>query len=221
MKFSTRTLDILKNFSTINSGIVVKQGSRLRTMSAQKNILAEANVDETFPVDFAIYDLTSLIGLLSMNKDESEIDFDTNQLTIRGYSGRSRTSYRFTSKELVISPPDKDLVLPTEDAKFTLSADDFNHLQKVASVLQSPQMIVQAESGKLYMHTVDLQNDSANTMRLEIGDTDASDFRVVLRTENMKLMPATYNVTVTLKGFTRFESADGRMRYWISTEATA
>ena len=54
MKISNDTRNVLKNFSTINSGIRVKTGNKLETISNMKNILAVATVDEWFPHDFSI-----------------------------------------------------------------------------------------------------------------------------------------------------------------------
>ena len=56
MKLSDNTLTILKNFAGINNSILVKEGNKLRTISVAKNILAEADITEEFPRDFAIYD---------------------------------------------------------------------------------------------------------------------------------------------------------------------
>ena len=52
MKISNDTRNVLKNFSTINSGIKVQSGKQLQTISNMKNILAVATVDEEFPQDF-------------------------------------------------------------------------------------------------------------------------------------------------------------------------
>ena len=84
MKLSEQTVNILKNFSTINQNILVKEGTQLRTMSTMKNILAEANVTEMFPRDFGIYDLNEFLGVLTLVKD-AELKFDNDSdLTVNG-----------------------------------------------------------------------------------------------------------------------------------------
>ena len=50
MKLSDSTLTVLKNFAGINNSILVKEGKKLRTISVAKNILAEANITESFLV---------------------------------------------------------------------------------------------------------------------------------------------------------------------------
>lgn len=220
MKISNETLDVLKNFSQINTGLVVKAGSEINTISPQKNILARAKVSESFPTEFAVYDLTSFLGVLSMYKDSPEVDFGNESLTVNGYGGRSKIVYRYTEKSLILTPPDKNLALPSEDVTFTLSVDDLTHLKRAAAILQSPEIKVDVEDGKIFVSAIDMKNNAANVMRLEVGSTNASSVSVILKTENLKLMDLTYNVTICTKGISKFESADGRLTYWIATEAT-
>ena len=54
MKLSEKTLNLLKNFSTINQSILFKKGSSLRTISVMKNILAEAVLEDEIPRDYGI-----------------------------------------------------------------------------------------------------------------------------------------------------------------------
>jgi hypothetical protein len=74
MKLSDNALAILKNFAGINNSILVKQGNKLRTISVAKNILAEAEIKEEFPRDFAIYDLNQFLNGLSLHQDP-DLDF--------------------------------------------------------------------------------------------------------------------------------------------------
>lgn len=219
MKISNETLEVLKNFSQINTGLVVKSGSEINTISPQKNILARAKVSESFPTEFAIYDLTSLLGVLSMYKDSPEVNFGKESLTVSGYGGRSNIVYRYTEKSLILTPPEKNLALPSEDVTFTLSTDDLTHLKRAAAVLQSPEIKVDVEDGKIFVSAIDMKNNAANIMRLEIGETSASALSVILKTENLKIMDSTYNVVICTKGISKFESTDGKLTYWIATEA--
>ena len=74
MKLSDNALAILKNFAGINNSILVKEGNKLRTISVAKNILAEAEIKEEFPRDFAIYDLNQFLNGLSLHQDP-DLDF--------------------------------------------------------------------------------------------------------------------------------------------------
>ena len=66
MNLSEKTFNLLKNFSTINQSILFKKGNTLRTMSVMKNILAEADIEENIPQDFAIYDLVRFLNGISL-----------------------------------------------------------------------------------------------------------------------------------------------------------
>ena len=83
MKLSENTISILKNFASINQSILIKSGSKIRTMPKLKTILAQAEVEEVFPKDFAIYDLNQFLNGLSLHQDP-ELDFSNdNYLVIR------------------------------------------------------------------------------------------------------------------------------------------
>ena len=66
MKLSEHTVDVLKNFATINQNLVIKEGSTLTTMSAMKNIVAKAEVEESFDKEVAIYDLNEFLASISL-----------------------------------------------------------------------------------------------------------------------------------------------------------
>ena len=116
MKLSPETITTLKNFASINQSILVKNGSKLRTISVMKNILAEAEVKETFPKDFAIYDLNQFLNGLSLHQDP-DLDF-TNDSHVIIREGKRRVKYFFADPEVIVTPPDKELELPSQDVCF-------------------------------------------------------------------------------------------------------
>ena len=81
MKISHYTTSVLKNFSTINQNLVIKEGNTITTMSAMKNIVAKAEVEETFPQQIAIYDLNEFLGALSLFTSPV-LDFSDNYVMI-------------------------------------------------------------------------------------------------------------------------------------------
>ena len=91
MKLSDRTINLLKNFASINQSILFKQGNQLRTISVMKNILAEANVDEDFPQDFGVYDLSQFLNSLGLFQ-EPELNF-TGQSFVNIKEGKQRSKY--------------------------------------------------------------------------------------------------------------------------------
>ena len=145
MKLSDKTHTILKNFAGINNSILVKQGNSLRTISVAKNILAEASIDEEFPKDFAIYDLNQFLNGLGLHQDP-EMDFgQESYLTIR--EGKRRVKYFYADPAVIVSPPEKEITLPSEDVHFQLDSIALEKLLKAAAVYQLPDLSAIGEAG--------------------------------------------------------------------------
>ena len=100
MKLSSNTLNILNNFSTINSGITVKSGNELTTVSAMKNIFAKAVVDETFNQEHSIYDLSEYLGAVSLFDTP---DFEFNGESVNVVEGDNSVTYYYADPQMVIS----------------------------------------------------------------------------------------------------------------------
>jgi hypothetical protein len=220
MKLSTETMTILKNFSSINSGILFKKGSTLSTVSTSKTVLAQATLQEDFPEEFAIHDLTNFLSVLTLGKDTPELDFDDKHVVVKSLGGRSKIKYRFADKNMIVIPPEKTIVLPSQDVSFTINEDDYDWIAKTANVLQSPHIAIEGIDGKLKLTSFDAKNDAANVNSVEIGETDKV-FKSVFKTENLKMIPGSYDVTVSSKGISHFKNKKNPIEYWIATEKDA
>ena len=196
MKLSDNTLTILKNFAGINNSILVKQGDKLRTISVAKNILAEAIVDEQFPRDFAVYDLNQFLNGLSLHQDP-EMDFkEDSYLTIR--EGKRKVKYFYADPNVIISPPDKAIELPSDDVQFKLDTSSLEKLLKAAAVYQLPDFCVVGEAGVVKLVVRDKKNDTSNEYAVVVGETD-KEFVFNFRVENIKIIPGAYDVVVSSK----------------------
>jgi len=217
MKLSNETLNVLKNFAGINSGIEFKMGNKIATISSTKTVLAKATLTDEFPQDFCIYDLNQFLSVHSLNKD-TELDFDAQHVIFK--SGRSETKYRTTVKTMIVSPPDKDLKLPTIDGEFKLKEEDLAQVLKNAAVLVSSHIAFQSDGSKVTVSTFDAKDDSAHTNTIEIGaDSNSKPFRAVFLTENFKMIPGSYIVEVSSQGLATFKNEKGDLQYWIAVEA--
>ena len=215
MKLSDNTLSLLKNFSTINQSILFKQGSKLRTISVMKNILAEATVDEELPKDFGIYDLNQFLNGLGLLQSP-ELDFDNDgHVVIR--EGKMRSKYFFADPQVIITPPDKEITLPTEDVSFELSTQQLDKLLKAAGIYQLPDLAVIGEAGVVKLLVRDKKNDTSNTFAVTVGETDKQ-FTFNFKIENIKILPGTYEVVVSQKLLSKFTNKDRDLRYYISLE---
>ena len=215
MKLSESTLSLLKNFSTINQSILFKQGSRLRTISVMKNILAEATINEEFPKDFGIYDLNQYLNGLALHNNP-ELNFEAdNYVVIK--EGRSRSKYFFADPSVIITPPDKSIDLPSEDVTFDLSTDQLDKLLKAAAIYQLPDLSVVGGDGVVKVLVRDKKNDTSNDYSVIVGETEST-FSFNFKVENIKILPGTYSVVVSQKLLSRFTNKNQDLVYFIALE---
>ena len=215
MNLSDNTLTILKNFAGINNSILVKEGTQLRTISVAKNILAEAVIDEEFPRDFAIYDLNQFLNGLSLHQDP-EMDFkEESYLSIR--EGKRRVKYFFADPNVIISPPDKDITLPSEDVHFQLDSTSLEKLLKAAAVYQLPDFCVVGGDGVVKLVVRDKKNDTSNEFAIVVGETD-KEFTFNFKVENIKIIPGAYDVIVSQKLLSLFTNTQHDLKYFIALE---
>ena len=215
MKLSEKTLTLLKNFSNINQSILFKQGSSLRTISVMKNILAEATIDEDLPADFGIYDLGQFLNGLALHQ-RPELDFQ-NDGFVYIKEGRMRSKYFFADPKVIVTPPEKEITLPSEDVRFTLSTDQLDKLLKAAGIYQLPDLAVVGKNGVVKILVRDKKNDTSNDFAITVGETDES-FEFNFKVENIKILPGTYDVVVSKKLLSRFTCQNYNLKYYIALE---
>ena len=215
MKLSDKTLTLLKNFSSINQSILFKKGTSLRTISVMKNILAEATIEEDLPTDFGIYDLNQFLNGLGLHQNP-DLDFqNTGHVLIR--EGKSRTKYFFADPNVIVTPPDKEITLPSEDVSFELSTQQLDKLLKAAAIYQLPDLAVVGGDGVVKIVVRDKKNDTSNDFSIVVGETE-SVFSFNFKVENIKIVPGTYDVVVSQKLLSRFTCRDYDLKYFIALE---
>jgi len=215
MKLSDNSLTILKNFAGINNSILVKKGTRLRTISVAKNILAEADITEEFPRDFAIYDLNQFLNGLSLHQDP-DLDFsEDSYITIR--EGKRRVKYFYADPNVIISPPDKEIQLPSQDVCFQLESASLEKLVKAAAVYQLPDFSAVGEAGVIRLVVRDKKNDTSNEYSIVVGETD-QEFTFNFKVENIKIIPGSYDVVVSQKLLSQFTNSKHNLQYYIALE---
>ena len=215
MKLSDKTLTLLKNFSSINQSILFKKGSSLKTISVMKNILAEATIEEDLPTDFGIYDLNQFLNGLGLHQNP-DLDFENEgHVVIR--EGRSRTKYFFADPNVIVTPPDKEITLVSEDVSFELSTSQLDKLLKAAAIYQLPDLAVVGGDGVVKIVVRDKKNDTSNDFSIVVGETDST-FSFNFKVENIKILPGSYNVVVSQKLLSVFSHQDIDLKYYIALE---
>ena len=219
MKLSDSTLSLLKNFSTINQSILFKQGTKLRTISVMKNILAEATISEELPKDFGIYDLNQFLNGLSLH-NSPDLDFQEDNFVVIK-EGRSRSKYFFADPQVIVTPPEKPMNLPSEDVSFELSTDQLDKLLKAAAIYQLPDLAVVGGNGVVKIVVRDKKNDTSNDFAITVGETSnyfCKNFSFNFKVENIKILPGNYEVVVSQKLLSRFVSKNQDLTYFIALE---
>ena len=217
MKISTKTLDVLKNFSEINQSILIKKGKKLKTVSALKNILAHAEVEDDFPQDFAIYQLNEFIGVLS-TMNNPNLTFHDKYVMLSQENGAC-TKYFYAEPTVVISP-EKDITMPSEDINFTLLEKQYNDLLKMSSILQLNDILVKgcSKSNKIFLAVTNKKNDTSNDYSIKVGEGVTEPYKMYFKTENLKMVVGDYNVHISSKGISHLENMNIKLDYWIALE---
>lgn len=216
MKLSEKTIDLLENFSSINQSILVKKGSKLRTISVMKNILAEADVDENFEKDFGIYDLPQFLnGVGLMNDPDIDLKHDSYMIIREGRS--TRVKFAFADPEVIVSPPEKAIELPSRDVCFQLDSTQLQKLLKASSVYQLPDLSAVGNGEEITLVVSDRKNDNSNEFSLVVGKTDKT-FEFNFKIENIKLIPGSYDVVISKKLLAEFTNSSYNLKYFIALE---
>ena len=201
MKFSNETLSVLKSFTTINKSILLKPGNVLKTITPEKTLIAIAEIPDEIPSEACVYDLSRFLSILSLYNDP-DVEFGDKYFIIS--EGKRRTKYVYADISMIHTPPEKDINIPSEDVVVNVTESDLSSVLKAAGVLQFSEIAFVGESGKCYLKAIDSANDNADDFGVEIGDTD-DEFRVIIKTDNLKLMPMDYEVTICSKGISEFK----------------
>ena len=215
MKLSEKTIGILQNFSKINQNIMIKQGKKLKTISIMKNILAEADITEDFDKDFGIYDLNEFLTVLSLG-NQADLDFSNdNHVTING--GNSKIKYFYSDPNVLVVPPE-NFNAPDCDVRFVLSGSTIENIQKAASVMQLPDVIITPDNGKITIKVTDVKNPTSNDYTETLDTYDGPDFNFHLKTENLKMIPGDYDISASSQ--MNISNWSGLLAsYWIAMEA--
>ena len=216
---SKKTLDVLKNFSTINSSIVFRKGSTVRTISNAENILAKFTGEEVFPSDFAIYDLSQFLSGISLFNDPQLEFTSTDFVSIRG--GRQSAKYYFSDPEITLkSAPEKNVNFPGADLQFNLTGEELIQLQKASAVYSLPDLTFQSEEGldtiKLILR--DKENDTSNTYDLTVAGSSTGTYSLDVKIENIRLLPGDYTVKVSKHLISEWTNTNVDLTYYIALE---
>jgi hypothetical protein len=226
MKLSDDTVQVLKNFSTINQNIVFKSGNNVSTISEARNILTTASISESIPQDFGVYDLNQFLGVLGL-VDEPEVKFEEKFATVGDATGRSRVKYFFTDIEMLTAPGeqmlDKAKSMDNFEVKFVLDQGTFNGLKKAAGALGHSSVSITPNNGSISLTVFEPEDSTSNSYTIDVPGTydEDSTFKFVISINNLKILPGDYNVSLSSKLMSKFSHKEKDIQYWIALEKTS
>lgn len=216
MKLSKETIDVLKNFQTINPSIILRPGNVV--MSQREDVIvARAKIEEEIPTTVPLVDLKKFLALYSLSGENTEIEFNENHLTLSqdGYNSK----IRYSPENLIDSPPvGKALKLKSKDIQFTLRQDVWERVSAAMSIMSFSEFAFIGEDGKLSIQglSTKIEKDESDTYAAVIGDTDKN-FRCIMNSVNMRLIPGDYDVTIDRNGIVHFKGEVAE--YWVIMNA--
>lgn len=220
VQLSSATLEVLKNFATINSGLMFTKGTKQRTISSTKTVFAEAILDEDLPASFGIYDLNNLLAVLTFDAATPTLSYDDPVLKVK-FRDTEVTKFRCCKPEMLVLPPNKELDLGVCDVEFDLSSEVLSRILKSASILASPNIVVESDGTDITLSTFDTANDSSHQYSCTIAPGEGKKYRMVFRTENWKMLPGSYRVSLSSKGIAKFVNTARSLTYWLALETGA
>tara|TARA_Y100001937_G_scaffold99836_1_gene136436 strand:- start:127 stop:807 length:681 start_codon:yes stop_codon:yes gene_type:complete len=222
MQLSESTLDVLRNFAGINQNLLINPGSTIKTISEAKNVVATADITESFNKGFGIYDLNEFIGVLGLVNNPS-LKFDNDFVVVQDESGRSKVKYFYAAEETVTTPT-KVVTMPDPEVKFSLDNDTLNKLKKAAATLGHDELLISAKDGVLTLSIVENQNATSNAFSIDVDGEFAQDavFNFIIKISNLKsLLAGDYDVEISSRLITQFKHKEVGVKYWIALEKTS
>jgi len=217
MKINQNTLDILKNFSEINTNILIKPGTELSTISTMRNIFAKATIAEAFDSEFGVYDLNEFLAVVS-SLNKPELNLQDKFMTISAEGSKSKVKYFYSDPSVIVSPT-KEVNMPEADVTFSLSQANLTQLQKMAAILKTPDLALEGtKGGDIVLKVCDKKNDTSNNFDIVVGENATADYTFYFKVENMKMISGDYDVSVSSKSISHFKNTKLPIEYWIALE---
>jgi len=221
MELSDTTLNVLKNYSTINPNIVITEGNTVKTISVARNVLSKAELTEEFPASFGIYDLTEFLNVLSL-VDSPRLKFEKDYVTVGDSTGRSSVKYFFSDPEMLTSPG-KDINMPDAEVKFSLDTDTLGKVKRAAAALGHDEISISPTQGAVRLSVIDSKDATSNAFSIDVEGTypDEVDFNFIMNVGNLKVVNEDFDVSISSKLISQFVSKQSTIEYFIALEKSS
>ena len=164
---------------------------------------------------FTIFDLNQFLNGMGLHQNP-DLDFE-NEGHVVIKEGRMRSKYFFADPSVIVTPPDKNLDLPSEDVCFVLNTQQLDRLLKAAAIYQIEDLAVVGDGASVKLVVRDKKNDTSNSYAVKVGITD-KEFSFNFKVENLKLLPGDYEVTISKENASLFRDSNRDLEYLIALE---
>lgn len=219
MQLSKNTIEALKNLALINDSILIKptdgEGTTLRSMSPESNLVGIFKVEEDFKDELPIYNLNQFLAALT-SVENPVLDVKDNHVIIK--SGRYSTKIYFADKAMIKTAREGGS-LPKPDVSFKIANDDLQQVLKMASALRLDNILVIAGDGKIRVVATDAKNDTSSSFELIVDDSyQGKDYTFHIKKELLKFIPSDYIVNIAAEKLAEFTTEDGNRTYYVALE---
>lgn len=219
MNISSETINILKNFSSINANLVFKPGQSLSTISEAKTIMAKATVSEDFAQEFGVYDLSEFLSVMNL-VDSPVLNFEDKSVLISDHTGGTKVRYYYSELD-ILTQPTKDITMPECEVNFNLSAENLDKIKKAAAVLGHAELMFSCEGGNITAKVFDEKDATANTFDITLDTTSTEIFKYVFSISNLKMLHGDYNVSISSKLISNWKNTNIPVEYFIALEKSS
>jgi hypothetical protein len=112
--------------------------------------------------------------------------------------------------------------MPDPDVQFEFASSTLSEVQKAASIIGAPDMVLEGMSkGNAIIKVTDKKNATANDFKVGLPvDETTKDvpYKFWFKVENLKLIPGSYEVNVSSKKISYFSNTKVPVRYFIALE---
>lgn len=220
MELSELTMNVFRNYASINPNVVINEGNTLKTVSEAKNVLSTTVLDVEFPRTFGIYDLTEFLSVISL-VDAPRLKFEEDHCIISDNSGRSRIRYYYSDLDL-LTKPSRDIVMPEADVSFTLDRETLSRIRKASSVLGHNEMSVSVVDNVLSVSVIDNTTSTSNVFTIDVDGTFTDpNFNFIFDIRNLKMIDGDYDVSISSRNISHFVNKETAIQYWVALEKTS
>jgi hypothetical protein len=220
MQLNENTMAVLKNFATIQENVVLNEGNVIKTIADAKNVMAFANLEQSFDKTVGIYNLAEFLNVLGL-VDDPDLAFHEDFVTVSG-NGRSQVKY-FYSDVSILTSPSKEITMPSTDVEFTLDEGTLGRVRKAAAALGHEKMTITPSDGGVKLSVVDNTDATSNAFEIIVPGVYADDaeFCFVMNISNMRLIAGDYDVEISQRLLSQFKNKNIDVRYFIALEKSS